>query len=60
LVDVWHRPCSFPTNHYQLLAEMDGSRSQSDLGGISKQNCPELAFEPWLRHLAARGMFTSA
>jgi SAM-dependent methyltransferase len=58
LVDVWHMPCSFPQAHYPLLAAMDGSRSREDLARFSKNHCPELAFEPWLRHLAGRGMFS--
>lgn len=60
LVDVWHRPCSFPENHYRLLAEMDGSRDQAHLGRVSRELCPELDFGPWLRHLAGRGLFTSS
>ncbi len=57
LVDVWHRPCSFPADHYQVLAAMDGSKNREDLAVLSRALCPELAFEPWLRHLAGRGMF---
>lgn len=57
LVDAWHKPCAFPTAHYQVLAAMDGSRSLAELAALSKKQCPELAFAPWLRHLAWRGMF---
>ena len=57
LVDAWHMPCLFPENHYAVLAAMDGSRSLTDLAVFSQKHCPELAFEPWLRHLAGRGMF---
>lgn len=57
LVDAWHKPCAFPGPHYQVLAVMDGSRSREELAAFSKAHCPELAFEPWLRHLAWRGMF---
>ncbi|MES2438435.1 MAG: class I SAM-dependent methyltransferase [Verrucomicrobiota bacterium] len=57
LVDAWHKPCAFPSPHYQVLAAMDGSRSRTELAAFSKTCCPELAFEPWLRHLAWRGMF---
>ena len=57
LVDAWHKPCAFPTAHYQVLAAMDGSRSLTELALFSKNLCPELAFVPWLRHLAWRGMF---
>jgi len=27
------------------------------LAALSRARCPELAFEPWLRHLAGRGLF---
>ncbi len=57
LVDAWHKPCLFPEKHYAVLAAMDGSRSRTELAAFSQNHCPELAFEPWLRHLAARGMF---
>lgn len=57
LVDAWHRPCLFPQAHYQVLTAMDGSRSVVDLAFLANQWCPELALEPWLRHLAWRGMF---
>lgn len=57
LVDVWHLPCLFPDAHYELLAAMDGSRSLEALAALSKRICPDLDFEPWLAHLAARGMF---
>jgi SAM-dependent methyltransferase len=57
LVDVWHRPCSFPTAHYQVLAAMDGQRSLQELGAFAKAHCPELDFDPWIRHLAGRGFF---
>jgi SAM-dependent methyltransferase len=58
LVDAWHKPCQFPDKHYAVLAAMDGTRSLADLAALSKARCPELAFEPWLRHLAGRGMFS--
>ena len=57
LVDIWHQPCSFPARHDEVLAAMDGTRDQAALGAFSRDRCPELAFEPWLRHLAQRGMF---
>ena len=57
LVDAWHQPCAFPQGHYQVLALMDGSRSRQELAEFSRDRCPELAFDPWLRHLAWRGMF---
>ncbi|MEO5714197.1 MAG: class I SAM-dependent methyltransferase, partial [Luteolibacter sp.] len=58
LVDSWHKPCLFPEKHYTVLVAMDGTRSLAELAAFSKQQCPELAFEPWLRHLTGRGMFS--
>lgn len=57
LVDVWHRPCSFPAGHYEVLARMDGSRHQSEIAAFAAEQCPELFFGPWLEHLAGRGFF---
>jgi hypothetical protein len=57
LVDIWHQPCSFPARHYAVLEAMDGSRDQASLDAFAKCHCPELAFEPWLKHLAGRGLF---
>lgn len=57
LVDIWHQPCSFPERHLDVLAAMDGTLDQAGLAAFSQRHCPELAFEPWLRHLAGRGMF---
>lgn len=58
LVDAWHQPCAFPPAHYGVLAAMDGSRSRAELAAFARSQCKELAFEPWLRHLAGRGMFS--
>jgi Methyltransferase domain/Predicted methyltransferase regulatory domain len=57
LVDLWHRPCSFPQEHYPLLCRMDGTRPLADLAEMAQTACPDLAFEPWIHHLAGRGMF---
>ena len=57
LVDIWHRPCSFPGRHDEVLAAMDGTRDRAALRLLAERICPELAFEAWLRHLAGRGMF---
>lgn len=59
LVDVWHMPCAFPKTHYQVLAAMDGTRTCAELAALAHTRCPELAFEPWLRHLAGRGFFAA-
>ena len=56
-VDVWHMPWGFPPAHYEVLAAMDGTRSHSDLAAVAHACCPELAIEPWLQHLADRGLF---
>lgn len=58
LVDIWHVPCTFDPAHYPLLCAMDGMRSLSELTIFAQGECPSLAFLPWMRHLAARGMFT--
>lgn len=57
VVDVWHVPCDFPQPHFKVLALMDGSRSWSELAAFAAEHCPELAFSPWLTHLAGRGFF---
>lgn len=57
LVDLWHQPCSFPDQHFEVLAAMDGTRDQAALAKLARECCPDLHFEPWLRHLAGRGMF---
>jgi hypothetical protein len=56
LVDIWHRPCSFPPEHHPLLCRMDGTRTRAELADFSQDACPDLAFGPWLGHLAGRGM----
>lgn len=58
LADVWHTPGGFPIAHYQVLVAMDGSRTCAELAALAHTQCPDLAFEPWLRHLAGRGLFT--
>jgi len=58
LVDAWLASCAFPSHHYDLLAEMDGSKSIGELALRAEKLCPELVFKPWLQHLAGRGMFS--
>jgi hypothetical protein len=58
LVDAWHQPCLFPTAHYQVLAAMDGSLRLDELESFSRRVCPDLAFKPWIQHLAERGFFS--
>src|SRR5690606_35272314 len=57
VVDAIHAPCAFPALHYQVLAAMDGTRTQDELAALARDVCPELAFIPWLAHLAGRGFF---
>jgi SAM-dependent methyltransferase len=57
LVDVWHMPCSFPPAHHEVLVAMDGTRNRAELAALALRRCPELAFAPWLQHLAGRGFF---
>jgi len=57
VVDAIHLPCKFPDPHRELLALMDGTRTFDELEGLAAARCPGLAFGPWMRHLAARGIF---
>jgi SAM-dependent methyltransferase len=57
LVDAWHRPCSFPDCHFDVLARMDGSLNQHALADFAANHCAELDFTRWLRHLSWRGVF---
>lgn len=57
LVDIWHRPCGFPAEHYRVLEAMDGSRDLGELARLAKTHCPDLRWDPWMAHLAGRGMF---
>lgn len=58
VVDVWHVPCDFPARHFEVLALMDGNKCVRELGAFAARHCPELAFTPWLAHLAGRGFFS--
>lgn len=58
IVDSWLQPCSFPTEHYEVLARMDGSRHCREIGEFAARACPELAFNPWMEHLTSRGFFS--
>ena len=57
VVDVWHRPCTFPAEHRQIVAAMDGTHGLATLREMAREGSPELAFDPWIRHLAGRGFF---
>ena len=56
LVDAYHSPCSFPAEHYRVLAAIDGSRSVEDLAALARAHVPELDFPRWIEHLARRGL----
>lgn len=58
VVDAFHVPCSFPTRHLDVLSAMDGTRTRDELAALARDTCPELAFGPWLAHLAGRGFFS--
>ncbi len=57
LVDGYHRTCGFPQPHQAVVAALDGSRDHAELAALARDKAPDLHFEPWLVHLAARGMF---
>lgn len=57
LVDAFHQTCRFPESHRQVVAAMDGAHDQEDLKGIARDQAPDLDFDPWLAHLATRGLF---
>lgn len=59
LVDLWHKPCGFPEKLHPLLLAMDGSRTTDQLRMEAQRHCPDLQWDPWMAHLACRGMFTS-
>ena len=54
LVDAYHSPCSFPPEHYRVLAAIDGSRTTEDLAALAHAHVPELDFPRWIEHLARR------
>lgn len=57
LVDAWQVSCAFPEHHADVLALMDGSRDLLEIRAAASRRAPELQLEPWLQHLAGRGMF---
>ncbi|BCX47654.1 methyltransferase [Haloferula helveola] len=56
LVDGFHRSCGFPDSHWQIAAALDGSRSVAEVTALARDHAPDLDVEPWLRHLASRGL----
>lgn len=57
VVDAWHRPCAFPAAHEAIVAAMDGTNDLDTLRTMARADAPDLAFDPWIRHLAGRGFF---
>lgn len=60
LVDAFHQTCRFPDSHRQIVAAFDGVHNQEDLREIARDLAPDLDFDPWLAHLASRGLFPEA
>lgn len=56
VVDALHQTCDFPETHRRVLAALDGTRDHAELQEIARETAPDLDFEPWLVHLAARGI----
>lgn len=59
IVDAFHQSCHFPAEHQVVVNALDGSRKRDALAAFAKQHAPDLHFEPWLVHLAARGLFNN-
>ncbi len=57
VVDADLKPCVFPVSQLPLLAAMDGMVAHVGIAAMARQQCPDLAVVPWLRHLAERGLF---
>lgn len=57
LVDAFHRTCGFPEGHREVVAALDGSRTRDELEALAREVAPDLHVQPWLVHLAARGLF---
>ncbi len=57
LVDGFHRSCGFPDRHWRVVGALDGGHTIDDLRALAATEAPELDLEPWLQHLAARGLF---
>lgn len=59
LVDAFHRSCGFPDPHWPVVEALDGSRSLEEIRSLARERAPDLDVDPWLNHLAARGLFMS-
>lgn len=56
LVDGFMRTCGFPERHRKVVAALDGSRTRAEIGELAESEAPDLHVEPWLVHLASRGL----
>ncbi len=56
LVDAFHRSCGFPESHWPVVEALDGSRSIEEIQTLARDAAPDLDVEPWLNHLASRGL----
>jgi len=57
LVDAFHHSLEFPANHRAVVAALDGAHRHDELAALAAREAPELHLEPWLVHLASRGLF---
>lgn len=58
LIDAFHASCSFPESHLKVVALLDGHHDHAELAARARELAPDLHLEPWLVHLAARGLFS--
>lgn len=57
LVDAFHHTCRFPEAHRKIVAALDGTHSHDQLRALARDQSPDLDLDPWLAHLATRGLF---
>ena len=58
IIDPYHVACMIDEEpKQQLAAAMDGSHTRDELAVLAANLAPDFNFSPWLRSLAARGMF---
>lgn len=57
LVDIYHTPLVFNEAEYELLAEMDGSRTIAELEKLSSPLRSGTQFHQWMTSLARHGVF---
>ena len=57
LVDAFHQTCRFPESHQKVVKALDGTHGHDELRAIARDQAPDLDLDPWLAHLATRGLF---